>query len=376
MFVLETLQQLMDRARRSFRANLKGSDASVWPNNIYVTAKVIAGFCFELFGFANYIRRMIFVHTAPDMETLLMHGAEFGMPRRPAAPARGYVKLAASTAASVDAGAIFERTDGVQYRSLGATGIAGPGVMVVEVIAITDGAAGNAIAGTALTPVSGVLGTADITVDQGGIASGEDDEDFDSYQARIWFRKKNPPHGGAAADYVRWASEVSGVSIGYDGAPRVFVWRRWAGVGSVRVFVLMDALYPNGIAPAAEIARVADHIETVRPSGAIVTVSAPAPRPIDVTIAGLVPNTAAERETIEAELKAAIFRLGRVAGGEDERFRSSMPYLAFPETFSVSWIWQAVANASGEQRHSIQAPAADIVLNPGEIPVLGNVQFV
>jgi uncharacterized phage protein gp47/JayE len=54
----------------------------------------------------------------------------------------------------------------------------------------------------------------------------------------------------------------------------------------------------------------------------------------------------------------------------------SMPYLASPFSFSRSWIWQAVANASGEQRHKITAPADDVALAPGDMAVLGTVTFV
>jgi uncharacterized phage protein gp47/JayE len=53
-----------------------------------------------------------------------------------------------------------------------------------------------------------------------------------------------------------------------------------------------------------------------------------------------------------------------------------MPYLATPVSFSRSWAWQAVANASGEERHEIVAPPADVTLLPGEMPVLGTVTFV
>jgi hypothetical protein len=64
MFDFPTLKGLMERSRQSFRANLKGSDAWVWPNNVYVSAKVIAGSVWEVFGFAAYIEKQIFAHGA------------------------------------------------------------------------------------------------------------------------------------------------------------------------------------------------------------------------------------------------------------------------------------------------------------------------
>jgi hypothetical protein len=75
-----------------------------------------------------------------------------------------------------------------------------------------------------------------------------------------------------------------------------------------------------------------------------------------------------------AELADAFQRLGRVTGSD--KVLPNLPYLAWPFTFSLSWVWQAVANASGERRHKITSPADDIVIAAGSIPVLGSVSFV
>jgi uncharacterized phage protein gp47/JayE len=54
---------------------------------------------------------------------------------------------------------------------------------------------------------------------------------------------------------------------------------------------------------------------------------------------------------------------------------AAQPYRATPFVLSRSWIWQAVANATGEQAHEIVAPVADLVLSPGQLPILGAVTF-
>ena len=155
---------------------------------------------------------------------------------------------------------------------------------------------------------------------------------------------------------------------------RVFVERLWNGPGTVRVFPLMDDLYANGIAPPGEIDRVAEFIESVRPAGAIVTVTAPSPLVVAVQIGGLTPDTTDVRNAVVAELTAAFRRHSRVSG--NDTVHGGMPFLATPAVFSRSWIWQAVANACGEQSHSINAPAVDQVLSSGQIAVLGTVSFV
>jgi uncharacterized phage protein gp47/JayE len=373
MFAIPSLKDLVERARARFEANLPGSDAHIWPNNLNPTAKVIGGMTHEVFGFADYIQRQKFALTA-DSENLDLHGAELGLARRPAAPARGVVTVTADDAVTIAVGAVFSRSDGIDYLATAGGALTGAGTIDVDVVASTDGQATVAIAGTALEIASGVVtnGTAAAAVGSAGIVNGVDVEDDETFRARILFRKRNPPMGGSAADYVQWAGEVSGVS--FDGnRPTVFVERLWAGPGTVRVFPLMFDLYADGIPQAADVTRVSDYLAAVQPAGAVVTVAAPIAKPIAITIDGLSPDRTDVRLAIAAELRDAFRRLGRVAGVD--RNIDGMPFLAYPTSFSRSWIWQAVANASGEQRHTIVAPDADVALDAGEYPTLGTITF-
>lgn len=372
-FAIPSLPELVERARRAFRTHLPGSDAWLWPNNIGPSAKVLGGLTHEVFGFADYIARQKFALTA-DGEHLDMHGAELGLARRPATPSQGQAVFTAPGPLTVDPGAILRRADGVQFRvAVGGT-LAAAGTLTLDVASSATGKATVTLPGTELSPVSGVHGAAAIEVGATGIVGGADVEpdgdpyttDLSTFRGRILFRKRNVPQGGAPADYVMWATEVAGVT-------GVFVERRWAGPGTVRIFPLMHDLFESGIPDPANVARVAEYIDTRAPAGAVVTVVAPQPRVIDVTIDGLVPATAAVQEAVIAELKSAFRRLGRVAG--IDTLTPSMPYLAASATFSRSWIWQAAANASGEERHSIASPAGDIGLAAGEYPVLGAVTF-
>jgi uncharacterized phage protein gp47/JayE len=373
MYVLPDLKELLQRTRVAFRTHLAGSDAWLWPNNIFVSAKVIAGKTFELFGFAAYIQKQIFVHTSPDIESLTLHGNEFGITRKPAAPAEGDIIFTSTEDLIVADAAVLRRTDGVEYRVVSGGTRSGAGTLTVSAICTTDGITGNLEAGASLEIISGVTGDATAVVATGGFVLGVDVEDMESFRQRILFRKRNPPHGGAPADYVMWAGQVAGVSFREDGEPTVFVERLWDGPGSVRVFPLMYDLYSDGIPLAADVERVEDYLATVQPAGAAVTVAAPVAVPVAIVINGMEPDTPAVREQVELELRDAFKRLSRVAGS-DANF-GSMPYLAYPTTFSTSWIWQAVANASGEERHTISAPAADIALTAGQIATFGTLTF-
>src|SRR4051794_36664953 len=116
-FIIPSLPQLVERARKSFRVNLPGTDAWLWPNNVGPSAKVMGGLTHEVYGFADYIAKQKFALTA-DAENLDLHGEEYGVPRRPAAPAEGIVRVTGETAITVITGALFTRADGVQFRAL------------------------------------------------------------------------------------------------------------------------------------------------------------------------------------------------------------------------------------------------------------------
>lgn len=370
---IPTLSQLCERARSAFRANLRGSDAWLPFNNVYVSAKVIAGAVYEVFGFADYIAQQKFALTA-DAEHLELHGQELGLSRKSARPAEFVIDVTTASAASIEAGAICERSDGLRYRATAVAAIGGAGSMDVPVTAVDDGSAPNMLTGTAVEWVSGASGGIVASEVDTIVALGADAEpigekfssDLATYRGRILFRKRNPPHAGAPADYVTWCGEIAGVT-------RTFVERRWAGAGTVRVFPLMDGLFSNGIPDDAAIARVAAYVDTVAPATATVTIAAPLAVPVDITISGISPDTSAVREAVLAELRAAFARQSRVAGNDINA--PDMPYLAYPTSFSRSWIWQAVANATGEERHAITVPAVDPALSSGEIATLGAVTF-
>jgi uncharacterized phage protein gp47/JayE len=90
-----------------------------------------------------------------------------------------------------------------------------------------------------------------------------------------------------------------------------------------------------------------------------VFVYAPTPFAIDVTVRDLHPTTAPVRQAVEDELRDLMYREGEPGG-----------------IMYRSWFWEAVSIASGERHHTLDAPAADIELPRGQMPVLGALSFV
>jgi uncharacterized phage protein gp47/JayE len=372
MFAIPTLADLVLRARNALRANIPGSDAWGPLNNLAPTAKVFGGLMYELFGRLDWVADQAFISSASP-PYLQRHGAQYGLAQKPAQLALGIVSITAADSIAVPAGATFQRADGVVFVASFAgssLSLSGAGVLPVPVVAFAAGADANTAPGAPLTILATLSGagapTATAAVDSSGITGGTDLEDIEQFRAEILFRLRNPPQGGCPADYVRWASMTPGVT-------RVYVERLWAGAGSVRVFPIFDDLFAGGIADSGHLAAVAAGLAPLQPSDAAVTVALPVATTINVVIANLLPASAAVRAAVAAELADTFRRLGQVAGGDTPI--PGMTMLATPFTFSASWIWQAVANASGEQRHQLTAPSADVTIAAGHLPVLGTVTF-
>lgn len=379
MFPIPTLYQLVTRARNALRANLPGTDAWLWPNNINPTAKLVGGMTSELFGFADDIQRQKFALTAdgPDLD---LHGAEIGLSRNEPQPSAGNISIVVADSYDVAYGALFARSDGVQFIATAAASIAGSGTLTVPVQSAATGSNTVTQAGTALSISSGTTdvngdAAAVATVAAGGLTGGADVEQDGAFfnpppgtfRYRILFRKRNPPQGGAPSDYVIWAQQANA------NVTRVFVEPLWAGVGTVRVLPLMDNLYANGIPQSGDIAGIAAYIQTVQPASAVVTVEAPAPVVVNVTISGLTPSNPTTQAAVVAELQAAFLRLSQVAGIATPN--ASMPYLAVPFSFLQQWLQQAVDNAPGVNSGTVTSPSGDTSLTAGQIAVLGTVTF-
>src|SRR4029077_19696830 len=91
------------------------------------------------------------------------------------------------------------------------------------------------------------------------IDGGTDTETDEQLRSRILHRIRNPPMGGAIADYVTWALAVPGVT------------RAWAapeqGVGTITVRFLMDDLRADddGWPTSNDLQIVDDYIDKMRP---------------------------------------------------------------------------------------------------------------
>lgn len=367
-WVTPSLQEIVTEVIRGFNAGLSGADAALARNNLYPVAKVLAGHLHELHGAYDYAVRQRFVATC-DADFLDRHGAEMkpAVPRKPASSASGIVTLDATGAASVSTGAILTRSDGEGFSVVSGVVFSGSGTRDVSVVAVDPGGAGNTGPGATLSPSSGVTGTVTATVSSGGIGGGSDIEGDEAYRARLLFAKAFPEHAGAPADWLRYTLAVPGVT-------RAYIDPLAAGRGTVVVYPFFDLTRANGIPLESDRLIVEAALAVARPGAGLPVVRSAEAVEVPIVISGLSPNTPEVQAAVAQEIAATFARQSRPSGLSVSH--PSMPFLATPQTFSRSWIWQAAANASGEERHAVVSPSADVSLSEGQVAVPGSIGFV
>lgn len=364
---IKTIEQHVTDAVRAFDGNLPGADAALLRNNLRPTAKVVGGAAFGLERFIAWGIDQKFIRDCAP-EQLDRHGAEMKppVPRKRASPAKGAVTVTATAAATLATGAILTRSDGERFSVDASIVLAGAGTATVAVTAVSAGGDGNTAAGAALSASSGLTGPATFAVSAGGIGGGADVEAHEPYRARLLFAKAYPDHGGAAPDWHRYTLAIPGVT-------RAFIEPLGHGRGTVVIYPFFDLTRPNGIPLESDRSIVEQELRRVGPGAGLPVVRIAESVPVDIVYSGLSPNTPEVQQAVAAEIATIFFVNSRVAGSAEPH--ASMPFLCSPEVFSTSWLWQAAANASGERRHVLVQPAADIGLASGQTAVPGTLTF-
>lgn len=357
MWINRSLDATGAAVRAAFRQYLPGTDAA--PKNSFVTVigKVVALIANELELRIATILPQLFLSTATGI-WLERHCAEIGITRRPAASASGTIETTGTPSATYASGIRFS-IGNVVYESTAPATADGSGNLSIPVKATSRGASTNrdAAAGLSLLdPLSwpGLSSTA--TVANGGLGGGADAEGDASLRARGLQRKANPPQGGALSDYERIVLAVPGVL-------KAWAWRVPASPGTVLVHFLFEGR-TDYIPEAGDIVAVQAAIDAARLIRVDDSVAAaPVAQAVDVTITGLSTDNSAVRAAIEASIRAMFLA----------RCRPGIAGDTF--TVSLSWIAEAISTATGEERHVLTEPSADITLTGGAFPVLGTMTY-
>jgi uncharacterized phage protein gp47/JayE len=351
-FSRPSLGDLRQRVADDLMNKLPGADTRLRVNNLRAFSEVEAGIAHLLYGRLEWSFRQLFPDTA-EREFLDRWASIWGVARIPAAAAGGTATWQAQTGASISAGALMQRADGVRYVTADG-GSEKDGLITIAIEAQTAGANGNADAGTPLQLLTTFAGVAvQGAVAEAGLAGGADEQSDALLLLAVLLRIQQPPHGGAAIDYVRWALEVPGVT-------RAWCYPVELGPGTVTVRFMMDDVRADrgGIPEEADVQLVAEYIDPLRPVTADVFVVAPIPFPVQVVIRDLEPDTPAIRQAIQANLAQMLL---------DEAEPGESIYLSQWST--------AIGIASGVRHFVLDEPAEQTNPGLGEIATLESVTF-
>lgn len=346
-FARPTLSQIIGRIQDDFTARLPGADSRLRRNVLDVKARAYAGAVHGAYGMLDDIAK--FLPDVADAERLARWAAIFGLSRKAAEAASGTVTLTGTGTPTAPIGTVLVRADGARYLLTADATISG-GTAAAAVEAEDAGGASAMVDGqqlTFLSPVAGIQAVA--TVAAGGISGGADEESDDALRVRLLARMRQPVRGGAASDYVAWATEVAEVT-------RAWVYANWDGLGTVKLLFVMDGR-EDIIPGSGDVAAVQAHIDALRPVTAEVTVAAPVADPLDFTIA-LTPDTTAVRDAVTAELRDLLAREAEPGG-----------------TILISHVREAISIAAGETDHVLTAPSANATADAGEIITMGAITW-
>jgi len=347
-FARPTLPELIDRVTTDISGRVTGVQSAVLRRSLLgILARSEAGAVHMLYGFLEWAARQAIIDTA-EKEYLERWAAIWKVFRKAADYATGAALLTGTVGSMVPAGTIIQRQDGVQYRVL-ADGTFTGTTLQATVVAVEAGAAGDSPAGTPLFLLSPVAGVQSTGAAATNIDGGLDVETDPQLLSRLLKRIRQPPHGGAAADYELWALEVPGVT-------RVWVYPLQMGAGTVTVLFVCDG-EADIIPTPAKVAEVQAYIDARCPVTAEVFVAAPVADPLNMA-AKLSPNTAAVKAAVRAEVADLIVRDAKPGG-----------------TILISRLREAVSIAAGESDNAITSPTVDVTYATGHMAVPGTITF-
>lgn len=367
--VRPSLTELVEAIRSDGDALLGGIDARLERGLVDVLLTAQAGSLHGAYGFLQQIADDAFPDTATSIALERWAGI-FGISRGAATFAKGWVgDSVVPITSTIPNGTILRRSDGREFERIqtgikvdgttldtGSTGIpvsrasvglSGTG-WVVPVRAVASGESANTATTTSLSFVSAIANIPPVVTVEIALSGAVDFETDAALRKRLLARIQNPPQGGTASDYQKWALDSSTAD---DPLTRAFVVSPTAGGNTVTVYVVDDG---GGIpsanpptATAAGLAACLAYINARRPLSSQASVLNPTFLGLGLTI-DLVTDTPEIRSSIENELDS--FLIDNAVPGQE------MP---------LSLVQAAVSNAAIGTDATITSPTSNWTPGPG-----------
>jgi uncharacterized phage protein gp47/JayE len=353
-----TLRQTREMIRDDITASLYGA-AFIGNNVLRVMADAMAGLAHLTLRYIDWLSLQLLPDTA-ETEWLDRHGdiwlvnSDNTVGRKMATYAEGSAYFSGPTGGVIIPAGTTLEANGIGYETL-TQGVTADNAALVDIPirALDPGLVSNLPTGSTLS-VEPALPGIDSDAEVITLTGGTDIENDDDLRMRVLQRIRQPPMGGAAHDYVRWALSVPGCT------------RAWCsplemGIGTVSVRVMFDDVRAStgGFPFAEDLEAVRLYMDQVRPVAVKdFWVLSPIPQRVDVHIDNLNPDTSEIRAAIQTSLIEMLFEMG-----------------APGQTIYGTWKAQAIMNTPGVISCDLTDWSDDVMLSAGHLAVLGDVDY-
>ena len=308
----------------------------------------LAAQVYALYVQADWVTRQAFPQTA-EGEYLDYHAQLRSLERKPALPAQGTVRFTAGEAAQSDRaipeGTVCMTAGLVRFATTQAAVLpAGELTVDVPVQALEPGTAGNVSAQTVVSMAVAPMGIASCTNPQ-AFAGGADGEGDEELRARILDTFRRLPNGANAAFYEQGA-------LSFDQVAAAAVIPKPRGLGSVDVIVSTLAGTPG----EELLEQLQDYFEQRREIAVDVQVKAPTPVTVNVAV--------------QVKAKGGWDKT-QVLDQVEEALEGWFDGKLLGQDVLLARLGSLIYGCDGVENYAVSAPAADLAVDAGQLPVLG-----
>ena len=259
-------------ARRGLAANvLPGSDH-------YIRGDALAKRLSIALANNRVAREQLSVLTATG-DQLVKEAGVYGVTKRPAAAAAGYVAIVCTGTITIPSGFRATGPNGLKYDTTSTNAGITTGALV-QLRCVTAGAAGDLEVADQVSWDSAAIGALNsvATVAAGGIDGGADEDDEETLRRRLLDRLSFPSVGGNVGQVRGWAEESSA------SVDQAFCYAAVRGPGSYDVAVTGSS--GDGILTSATLNAIAAYIQGKMPGIVSLNVTSAQNQEVDVVLAG------------------------------------------------------------------------------------------
>ena len=280
-----TVSEFRDAMLRTIRLayERRGLECNILPDSDqYIRAEALARRAAVIVQ-NNRLATQAMSPTSAEEEDLEALAAVYGLDKRTASSASGYLTVSVTGSAVIPAGFVCTAPDGQRYQTDSSTTV-GQGINLnVRVVALEAGANTNQAASTVMTWESAAIGALSQTaaVDIDGLTGGSDTDTTEELRERLISKLTSPGQGGNSAMVRELALATS---AGVDGA---FVYCAVRGPGSFDVVIVSDDAQRE--LGAATVASVEASVLGSMPAHSSLNVTSVQTEPVDVVLFAKLP---------------------------------------------------------------------------------------